>query len=36
MLYVAGEKLLPFGRRLSYTAGAILVLSGVIVLARAV
>ncbi|MDQ8731173.1 DUF2182 domain-containing protein [Bradyrhizobium daqingense] len=34
-LYVAGEKLLPFGRRLSYAAGGILILSGAIVLARA-
>jgi predicted metal-binding membrane protein len=34
-LYVAAEKLLPFGRRLSHAAGAALVLSGVIVLARA-
>ena len=36
MLYVAAEKLLPFGRRLSYAAGGILILSGAIVLARAV
>lgn len=36
MLYVAGEKLLPFGRRLSHMAGVILILSGAIVLARAV
>lgn len=34
-LYVAAEKLLPFGRRLSYAAGGILILSGAIVLARA-
>ncbi|MBR0719092.1 DUF2182 domain-containing protein [Bradyrhizobium liaoningense] len=34
-LYVAGEKLLPFGRRLSQAAGVILILSGTIVLARA-
>ncbi|MCP3371020.1 DUF2182 domain-containing protein [Bradyrhizobium cajani] len=34
-LYVAGEKLLPFGRRLSHVAGATLILSGTIVLARA-
>ncbi|BBO01011.1 DUF2182 domain-containing protein [Bradyrhizobium ottawaense] len=35
-LYVAGEKLLPFGRRLSYAAGGVLILSGTIVLARAI
>lgn len=34
-LYVAAEKLLPLGRRLSYAAGAVLILSGTIVLARA-
>jgi predicted metal-binding membrane protein len=34
-LYVAGEKLLPFGQRLSHAAGALLILSGTIVLARA-
>lgn len=34
-LYVAGEKLLPFGRRLSYAAGGALILSGTIILARA-
>lgn len=34
-LYVAAEKLLPFGQRLSYAAGAVLILSGAIVLARA-
>ncbi|WP_407115343.1 DUF2182 domain-containing protein [Bradyrhizobium sp. LMG 9283] len=35
-LYVAAEKLLPFGRRLSYAAGGILILSGAIVLVRGV
>jgi predicted metal-binding membrane protein len=35
-LYVAGEKLLPFGRRLSYAAGAFFILSGTAVLARAI
>lgn len=34
-LYVAGEKLLPFGPRLSHAAGGALILSGTIVLARA-
>ncbi|MDA9501907.1 DUF2182 domain-containing protein [Bradyrhizobium sp. CCBAU 11357] len=34
-LYVAGEKLLPFGQRLSYAAGVLLILSGTIVVARA-
>ncbi|MBR0830749.1 DUF2182 domain-containing protein [Bradyrhizobium manausense] len=34
-LYVAGEKLPPFGRRLSLAAGVTLILSGTIVLARA-
>ncbi|SPP99008.1 conserved membrane protein of unknown function [Bradyrhizobium vignae] len=34
-LYVAGEKLLPFGRRLSHAAGGALILSGAIMLARA-
>lgn len=34
-LYVAAEKLLPFGRRLSHAAGAALVMSGMIVLVRA-
>ncbi|MVT51002.1 DUF1326 domain-containing protein [Bradyrhizobium yuanmingense] len=34
-LYVAAEKLLPFGQRLSYAAGALLILSGTIVVARA-
>lgn len=34
-LYVAGEKLLPFGRSLSYAAGVSLTLAGTIVLARA-
>lgn len=34
-LYVAGEKLLPFGPRLSRAAGGALILSGTIMLARA-
>lgn len=34
-LYVAGEKLLPFGPRLSHAAGAALIMSGTIMLARA-
>ncbi|WGD53410.1 DUF2182 domain-containing protein [Bradyrhizobium sp. CB1650] len=34
-LYVAGEKLLPFGDRLSHAAGGALILSGAIVLTRA-
>src|SRR5258708_39391908 len=34
-LYVACEKLLPFGRRLSRAAGVALIVSGAIVLARA-
>ena len=34
-LYVAGEKLLPFGRKLSHAAGGALILSGATVLARA-
>jgi predicted metal-binding membrane protein len=34
-LYVASEKLLPFGRKLSHAAGWLLILSGTIVLARA-
>lgn len=34
-LYVAAEKLLPFGQRLSYAAGAVLILSGAIVLSLA-
>lgn len=34
-LYVAGEKLLPFGPRLSHAAGGALILSGTIMLARA-
>lgn len=33
-LYVAGEKLLPFGPRLSHAAGGALILSGTIMLAR--
>lgn len=34
-LYVAGEKLLPFGPRLSHAAGGVLIMSGTIMLARA-
>ncbi|MBR0830747.1 DUF2182 domain-containing protein [Bradyrhizobium manausense] len=34
-LYVACEKLLPFGRRLSHAAGATLIITGAILLARA-